>query len=159
MSYKRNIAKEEWIERCGITAGLPLFENAKSIEQSAEKNQRNSLPYAISDVKLPDWIWTGTSIKAEVFHLMKDKFAEDSLLYLRAIIQLGGRATDHEVKEFFNDPEKWTAAIVSARRNYFVGDPYYLVKSYPGYKKPGPKGIPNVIWCVDFAKLYQLIIN
>lgn len=153
MPYKANIAKEEYLERCGVTAGLPLFESAKIPEV---------LPLAkgedIGGVRLPDWIWTGSGIKAEVYYKMQNKFAEDSLLYLRAIVQLGGKATDHEVKDFFNDADKWPLHIVSARRNYFTGDPRYIIKSYPGLKKMGPKGSPNVIWCVDFTQLYKLII-
>lgn len=152
MSWKRNIAKEEYLERCGITAGLPLFESIKESKS----------PYLREGAKgmgLPDWIWTGSDIKAEIYNKMHNKFAQDSLLYLHAIIRLGGKATDHEVKEYFNDADKWPLHIVSARRNYFTGDPFYIIKSYPGLKKMGPKGSPNIIWCVDFAKLYQLIIN
>lgn len=153
MSWKRNISKEEYLERCGVTAGLPLFESAKTEILPLSKGEDRG------GVRLPDWIWTGTGIKAEVYHKMKDKFAEDSLLYLRAIIQLGGKATDHEVKEFFNDPEKWPLHIVSARRNYFTGDPRHLIKSFPNKTVMGPLGKPNTIWYVDFTRLYQLIDN
>lgn len=149
MTWKRNIAKEEYLERCGITAGLPLFESAKE--------NVPVIPAVPAEIKLPQWIWTGSRIKSEVFHKMKDKFAEDSLLYLRAIIQLGGCASDHQVKEFFNDAEKWPLHIVSARRNYFTGDPYYIIKSYPNKTVIGPKGKPNTLWFVDFAQLYKLI--
>ncbi len=150
MSWKRNISKEEYLERCGVTAGLPLFESAKDCHTEHSRSMTDNF-------RLPDWIWTGTGIKAEVYHKMKDKFAEDSLLYLRAIIQLGGKATDHEVKEFFNDPEKWPLHIVSARRNYFTGDPRHLIKSFPNKTVMGPLGKPNTIWYVDFTRLYQLI--
>lgn len=153
MPYKPNIAKEEWLDRCGVTAGLPLFESVKTPPQSSPLIKGED----IGGVRIPDWIWTGSGIKAEVYNKMKDKFAEDSLLYLRAIIQLGGKATDHEVKDFFNDPDKWTVAIISARRNYFTGDPFYVIKSFPNYKKMGPKKVPNVIWCVDFTRLYSLM--
>lgn len=151
MTWNKNIAKEKWIERCGVTAGLPLFESAKV--NVPEKKEIKSL----DEFRLPDWIWTGSGIKAEVYHKMKDKFAEDSLLYLRAIIQLGGKATDHEVKEFFNDPEKWPLHIVSARRNYFTGEPRHLIKSFPNKTLLGPMGKPNTIWYVDFTRLYQLV--
>lgn len=153
MTWKRNIAKEEYLERCGITAGLPLFESAKDCSSPSP------LPKGRIEegFKIPDWIWTGSGIKAEVYHKMKNKFAEDSLLYLRAIIQLGGRATDHEVKEFFNDVEKWPLHIVSARRNYFTGDPRYIITSYPNKTVIGPKGKPNTLWFVDFTQLYKLI--
>lgn len=150
MTWKRNILKEEYIERCGVTAGLPLFESAKDCHTEQSRSMT-------ADVRLPDWIWTGSGIKAEVYHKMKNKFAEDSLIYLRALIQLGGKATDHEVKEFFNDAEKWPLHIVSARRNYFTGDPYYAIKSYPNKTVIGPKGKPNTIWFLDFTRLYKLI--
>jgi len=140
MSYRHNTFKEEMINRNGITWGLPLFENKPS------------------DCKIPDWIWNGNSIKAEIYSKMKEKFAEDSLEYLNAIIALGGAATDHEVKDYFNDEEKWPLHIVSARRNYFKGHPFYIITSYPGKTKPGPKGKPNTIWYVDFKQLYRLLI-
>lgn len=158
MSWKPNIAKEEFIERCGVTAGLPLFE---SVKESLTKMNQNIVPIkSIPEpevINMPDWIWTGTGIKAEVYHKMQDKFAEDSLIYLRAIIHLGGKATDHEVKEFFNDPEKWPLHIVSARRNYFCGEPRRIIKSFPNKTVKGPMGKPNTIWFVDFSRLYQLI--
>lgn len=155
MPYKRNIAKEEWLERCGITAGLPLFESAKETSPSIPLLTKER---GRGEVAMPDWIWTGSGIKAEVYNKMQNKFAEDSLIYLRAIIQMGGKATDHEIKDFFNDPDKWPLHIVSARRNYFTGEPYHVIKGYPGYKKMGPKKVPNAIWCVDFSQLYKLII-
>lgn len=142
MSFTPNIPKEEMIAQHGITWGLPLFQEKPAAHVS----------------KIPDWLWNGYSVKAEVYHKMKDKFAEDSLEYLNAIISLGGRATDHEVKEFFNDNEKWTLAIVSARRNYFKDHPFYIITSYPGQKKPGPKKVPNTIWFVDYTKLFNLLM-
>jgi hypothetical protein len=157
MTWTKNTAKEEWIDRCGVTAGLPLFESAKSTEHSAKSNQVGAQLYAPGERDLPDWIWTGSGIKAEVYYKMQNKFAEDSLLYLRSIIQLGGKATDHEVKSFFNDQEKWALHIVSARRNYFTGDPYYIIKAYPNKTVIGPRGKPNTIWYVDFTQLYKLI--
>ncbi len=152
MTWKRNIAKEEYLERCGVTAGLPLFESAK-IEVPLLAKEREQK----GEVALPDWIWSGSGIKSEIYHKMKNKFAEDSLLYLRAIIQLGGCASDHQVKEFFNDVEKWPLHIVSARRNYFTGHPYYTIKSYPNKTIIGPKGKPNTIWFLDFTQLHKLI--
>jgi hypothetical protein len=151
MTWKRNIAKEEYLERCGVTAGLPLFESAKSEVLPLAKGED------LGGVRLPDWIWSGSGIKSEIYHKMQNKFAEDSLLYLRAIIQLGGCASDHQVKEFFNDVEKWPLHIVSARRNYFTGHPYYAIKSYPNKTVIGPKGKPNTLWFVDFTQLYKLI--
>lgn len=106
---------------------------------------------------MPDWIWTGSEIKASVYQSMKEQFAEDSFEYLKAIIKLGGSATDHDVKEFFNDVEKWPLHIVAARRNYFTGSPYYLIESFPGRNKIGPKGKPNTIWYVNFKNLYTII--
>ena len=131
MSYQENSYKREFIERNGQTAGLPLFDNAS--------------------VYLPDWIWSGTGLKAEVYARMHLKFSDDAREYLRALILLGGRGTDHEVK----DELGWALHIVSARRNDLkkLG----IVQSYEGNKKPGPYGQPNTIWYVNFKNLYTKI--
>lgn len=142
MSFQPNIHKEEMIAQHGITWNLPLFQNMPAVQHSS----------------VPNWVWNGTSIKAEIFHKMKEKFAEDSLEYLNAIIALGGKATDHEVKEYFNDESKWPLAIVSARRNYFKNHPFYIITSYPGKTQLGPKGKPNTIWFVDFKQLFTLLM-
>lgn len=139
--YKRNINKEEMIQRCGITAGLPLF------------NQEKEIP----KIQYPDWLWSGNGIKAEIYNKFKNKFAEDSLEYLRALINLGGRATDHEIKEYFGDDEKWPLHIVSARRNYFTKAPFFLVQSFPKQEMIGPRGRPNTIWFVNYKNLFTLI--
>jgi len=150
MTWKKNIVKSDRIKKFGQTIDLPLF------------NQDLSLPKPSDDktpeeIKIPDWIWDGSSVKAEVYNKMKEKFAEDSLLYLRAIITLGGKATDHEVAEYFNDWQQWPLHIVSARRNYWTGSPYYVIQSFPDRTKQGPRGRPNTIWYVNFSNLYLLI--
>ncbi|MBI1936690.1 MAG: hypothetical protein HYS25_01055 [Ignavibacteriales bacterium] len=141
--YHINEHKEERIRRLGITADLPLW------------NQEPSFP----KVQQPDWLWSGTGIKAELYNKLKDKFAEDSFEYLNALIILGGKATDHEVKEHFNDNEKWALHIVSARRNYFTKEPFYLVTSYPGQEVIGPKGRQNTIWFLNYKNLFKLIME
>jgi len=146
--YERNLQKEEMIERLGITAGCPLFDQA-------EDNTVNN-PGII--IQHPDWLWSGNSMKAEIYNKLKDKFAEDSFEYLNALITLGGRATDHQIKEYFNDVEKWPLHIVSARRNYFTKAPYYLIQSFPGQKFMGPKGIANTIWFINYKNLFNLTV-
>lgn len=156
MTWQKNTAKEEWIERCGVAAGLPLFESAKSQAQSAEPRTLSPMRHALSD-SIPDWIWSGNGIKAEVYEKMQSKFALDSFDYLNAIILLGGKATDHQVKEYFNDAEQWPLHIVSARRNYFCNGDYPIISSYPGATIIGPKGKPNTVWYVNFNRLYKII--
>ncbi|MCF8261582.1 MAG: hypothetical protein K9J12_12465 [Melioribacteraceae bacterium] len=140
--YERNEYKDELILLQGQTEGLPLFEQEKL----------NS-----TTVQHPDWLWSGNSIKAEIYNKMKEKFALDSLIYLNALVQLGGAATDHEIKELFSDVEKWPLHIVAARRNYFTKSPFYLVESFPGKTKLGPSGKPNTIWYLNYKNLYQII--
>lgn len=134
MSFRTNLHKQEWIERVGVTAGLPLFE--QKIEPS---------------YKLPDWIWDGSDIKNEIYRSLKEKFAEDAVEYLRGIIFLGGSATDHEVKDILN----WPLHIVSARRNDLkkLG----LIVSYPDKNKVGPAGVLNTIWFVNFQNLRNIL--
>lgn len=139
--WKANEAKKQMVMELGVTAGLPLF---------------NDVPLKASTKRLPDWIWDGTGIKARVFDELKKKFQQDSFEYLAAVIELGGSATDHEVKDYFNDPDKWGLHIVSARRNYWCGAPRYVVQSYPGREKPGPKGKLNTIWYINFLQLKEL---
>lgn len=138
MSWKANPTKEEMIERFGQTYGLPLF----------GQNNENSYP---DNYTLPNWIWDGTGIKAEVYRQMQKKFAEDAFMYLRALMQLGGSATDHEVKDLL----KWDLHIVSARRNNLkkLG----VVESYTGKKKIGPHGVANTIWFVNYKNLRTLL--
>ncbi len=141
--YRVNADKIERIQRFGITADLPLF------------NQPQDVP----TIQHPNWLWSGTGLKADIYNKLKEKFAEDSFLYLNALIILGGKATDHQVKEYFSDPEKWPLHIVSARRNYFTKAPWYLVKSYPGQEIIGPSGRPNTVWSIDYKNLFQLTLE
>jgi len=155
MTWQKNTAKEEWIERCGVAAGLPLFESAKATSPltpllAKERELKGAVP---------DWIWSGNGIKAEIYEKMQSKFALDSFDYLNAIIMLGGKATDHQVKEYFNDVEQWPLHIVSARRNYFCNGEYPIISSYPGATIIGPKGKPNTVWYVNFNRLYKIIYN
>lgn len=137
MSITQNKYKEHYIGKHGVTAGLPLFDG--------------------KCVMLPDWVWNGDDLKAEIYYKMKAKFQEDSFYYLRVlIVQFGGTATDHEVKQFFNDPDKWPLHIVSARRNYFKKSG--IINHY-AKKVPGPLGQPNYKWYVDFKKLYKILNN
>ena len=152
MSYRQNENKMDMINRFGETYGLPLFTQPHPNPSPKERGFGDN-------IKLPDWIWNGSDIKAAVYNAMKDQFAEDAFEYLKAIIKLGGRATDHDVKEYFKDVEKWPLHIVAARRNYFTGSPYYLIESFPGQNKIGPKGKPNTIWFVNFKNLYTLTNN
>lgn len=156
MTWQKNTYKEERIARCGVTVDLPLFESAR---EEVKKETSPSIPLLIKEreVVMPDWIWSGNGIKAAVYNQMKEKFAEDSLEYLNAIIMLGGKATDHEVKEYFNDVEQWPLHIVSARRNYFCGGENPVITSYPGKTVIGPKGKPNTVWYVNFKNLYEII--
>lgn len=156
MTWTANPTKEELIALHGQGYGTPLFDQIgeqTAVFKSSGEKQNKTLPAT----KMPDWIWTGKSVKAEVYNKMKDKFAEDSLEYLNAIIMLGGKATDHDIKEAFNDVERWPLHIVSARRNYFCGEPFNIITSYPGKTVIGPKGRPNTIWYVNFTKLYQIL--
>lgn len=144
MPFKRNLLKEELIGLHGEGYGLPLF------DQTEEPSKV---------VHMPDWIWDGSGIKAEVYRTMQEKFAEDSFEYLNAIIMMGGSATDHEIKEYFDDVDRWPLHIVSARRNYFCGEPHNIIVSFPDKSKIGPKGKPNTIWFVDFKRLYTIILE
>ena len=108
-------------------------------------------------ITIPGWLLDGKEISAQVYYSMQDKFAEDSLKYLEALISLGGCATDHEIKEYFNDIEKWPLHIVAARRNYFTKAPFDIVRTYPGQTIMGPKGKPNTLWFINFKNLYHLV--
>lgn len=132
MGFEENLFKKEFIEKNGITAGLPLFDSAPA-------------------VYLPDWLWNGKEIKGEIYTRMALKFAADVKEYLRGILLLGGQATDHEVKNLLG----WDLHIVSARRNDLkkLG----IICSYPGRSKMGPYGQPNTIWNVNLNQLYKKI--
>jgi hypothetical protein len=152
MTYKPNLLKEELIGLHGAGYGTPLF------------SQQKELPAAHK--LLPDWICDASGIKAEIYNKMKNKFAEDSLEYLNAVLNLGGSATDHDVKSYFDNEDKWPLHIVSARRNYFKNDPFYIIVTYPDknnpgkpVSKPGPQGKPNTVWYVDFKRLFTLLLD
>lgn len=137
--YKQNALADDQ------TAGLPLFDPAATSPLIPLLRKER-------EIVLPNWIWDGSGIKAEVYKRCKDNFAEDALEYLSALIKLGGSATDHEVKNYL----KWDLHIVSARRNDLKK--FGVIESYDGKKKPGPFGVPNTIWFVNFRNL-RLIIN
>lgn len=144
--YKMNIDKLLRIERFGVTVDLPLF------------NQPEDVP----KVQHPDWLWSGNSIKAETYNTLKEKFAADSFEYLNALLNLGGKATDHEVMDFFNNKDKWPLHIVSARRNYFVESPFYIVTSFPDQKVrvvlPKGKIVYRTIWFVNYKNIFSLLM-
>ncbi len=137
MTWQPNTDKSEMIKKHGITWNLPLFDSAPALQ-------------------LPDWIWSGSGVKAEVFEQLKNKFNQDAIEYLKAIVSLGGKATDHEVKEKINS-ERFPLHIVAARRNHWCGHPYYIIQSFPDQKKKGPHGVSNTIWFVNFQNLYKII--
>lgn len=143
MGFTPNISKEERINRLGITVDLPLF------------NQEKDVP----KIQHPDWLWSGNGIKAEIYNKLKDKFAQDSFDYLKALVALGGRATDHEVMAFLKDTDKWPLHIVSARRNYFTKAPFYLVQSFPDQEVVGDKGRPRTIWFINYKNLFTLTLE
>jgi len=141
--HTQNEAKVDRINRFGITADLPLF------------NQEKDVP----PFQRPAWLFNGNDIKAEIYHKMKNEFAENALTYLNAVLNLGGKATDHQVKEFLDDPERWPLHIVSARRNDLTKEPFYIITSYPGQTVKGPKGKNNVIWFVNYKNLFNLLLD
>ena len=132
MGFKPNELKKEYVEKKSQSGGLPLFDDA---------------PEAF----LPDWVWNGREIQTEVRELLKKRFNHDSLVYLDAIIALGGQATDHEVKDYL----RWDLHIVSARRNDLKRTG--VIESFPEKRKPGPYGQANTIWFVNFKILKQRI--
>lgn len=148
MPYKHNPWLRERINNKGITDGLPLFEQNKTPTN-----------------KIPHWIWDGSRIKAEVYDKLKnsDKWVKDQLQVLCCMIELGGSATDNEIKE----ASGLEINIVTGRRNDLVKMGY--VTSYPDHskkdkdgkpgvkKKLGPKGVANTLWFVDFKKIYSTI--
>jgi len=147
----------------GAGYGLPLF-NQKDDPKKSGRATRLSSSKSCRD--LPDWICDASGIKAEIYNKMKNKFAADSLEYLNAVLNLSGSATDHEVKEYFGDDDRWPLHIVSARRNYFKNDPFYIIVTYPDknnpgkpVSKPGPQGKPNTVWYVDFKRLFTLLLD
>jgi len=142
--YKRNYDKAEMITLYGAGYDLPLF------------NQGDNK--AAPAIKQPDWLWNGEGIKAEVLEKMKNKFSEDKFIYLNALIAIGGRGTDHEVKEYLDDIDRWPLHIVSARRNDLMKSPFFLVTSYPDAKKRGPKGMPNTVWFINYKNLQSLLL-
>ena len=125
--------KVDRINRFGQTADLPLFEQ----------------PNLKENKKYPNWICNGTSVKAEVWSQIKntEKIAKDCWTVLKAIINAGGSATDHEIKQITG----LELHIVSARRNTLIQIGY--VKSSPGKKKMGPHGKLNTLWEIDFEVL------
>lgn len=151
MPWQPNTDKERLIRKHGVTYGLPLFETSPALSSSPQPS-----PQRGEGVGMPDWIWSGSGVKAEVFELLKNKFNQDAIEYLKAIVSIGGRATDHEVKEKINS-DRFPLHIVAARRNHWVGHPYYIIESFPGQKKKGPHGVANTIWFVNFKNLFKII--
>lgn len=143
LSYKHNILKQELIERNGITYGLPLFSQEKSVP--------------VKHQNLPDWIFDGKEFSQTAYNRFEKHFNDQQIKYLNAILQLGGKATDNEVREFFNDPIAWPNGKVSARRNALKD--LGIVNSNPDAHVKGPFGSPNAVWSVNFKKLYMLLLD
>jgi hypothetical protein len=153
MSWKANADKIDRINRFGQTVDLPLFENPPAPLESPEP----PLLKGDNSARMPDWIWDGSSVKAEVYDELKEKFAEDSVIYLKKLIEVGGRASDNEIMNAFNNKDKWPLAIVSARRNYWkkIG----IIQGFRDKWKLGPHGRKNTIWYVNFKKIKEVNYN
>ncbi|MGK9477889.1 hypothetical protein [Melioribacter sp. OK-6-Me] len=134
MSFKQNMRKLERIQRFGVTVDLPLF-NQKDVPEKK---------------KLPAWIWDGKGISRRAYDAFKSQFAQKEIEYLRAVLELGGEATDNEIVEILG----WPPGYVSARRNALkeLG----VIVSY-GKTKLGPSGVRNTVWSINFQKLYLII--
>jgi len=147
MSWKANASKIDRINRFGQTVDLPLFNKETSPPTPLLSKER--------EIRMPDWIWDGSSVKAEVYNELKEKFAEDSVIYLKKLIEVGGRATDNEIMNVFNNKDKWPLAIVSARRNYWkkIG----IIQGFQDKWKLGPHGRKNTIWYVNLKKLKEVM--
>lgn len=137
MGFALNNYKQKLIDRYGQTYGSPLFDDGRTIN-------------------LPCWIWSGDGLKAEVYQQMKARFADQHLMYLTALIKLGGSATDaeiaHEIKQMY--AADIPNSTISARRNFFVERG--IVRSF-GKRKLGPKGATNTIWEINYQSLKQYL--
>ncbi len=143
LSYKPNILKQERIERFGVTVDLPLF------------NQEKSLPVKYQN--LPDWVFDGSEFSQIAYNKFEKHLGDQQIKYLNAVIQLGGKATDNDVREYFNDPILWPSGKVSARRNALKD--LGIINSNPDSHVDGPFGSPNAVWSVNFKKLYMLLLD
>lgn len=133
--FVKNKAKERIIKKYGETAGLPLFNQIDDVDE-------NNMPI----IRIPDWVYSGTGNKSKIYHELKDTWHENRIKVLDALIELGGAATDNEVKE----RSKLEVNIVTGRRYDLVQ--LGLVFAY-GKKKIGPHGAANTVWCVNFSKV------
>jgi len=134
--------KQERIDRLGITADLPLF------------NQEKSVPVKYQN--LPDWVFDGSDFSKEAYTKFEEQFNDQEIQYLNAILQLGGKATDNQVREFFDDPIKWPSGKISARRNalIFLG----IINSNPDSFIKGPFRAKNAVLSVNYKKIYMLLL-
>ncbi len=141
MAFGKNILMEELIQVHGAGYGTPLF------------NQQNEAP--VKHENLPSWVWNGKEVSQEALRKFEKHLQEKEVEYLNAVLNLGGEATDNDVYEFKD--KKWQNGFISARRNSLmkVG----IIVSY-GKKKMGPTGrVPNIIWSVNFKKLFMLTLD
>jgi hypothetical protein len=143
MPYKQNILKQERIDRYGVTVDLPLF------------NQEKSIPVKYQN--LPDWVFDGSDFSKEAYNKFEKHFSDQQIDYLNAVLRLGGKATDNDVRELFNDPVAWPSSKVSARRNALIK--LGIIYSDPTAHIDGPFGVPNAVWSVNFKKIYMLLLD
>lgn len=136
MTFTPNLDKQERINRFGQTVDLPLF--AKEVVE------------AKPETGLPNWIWNGSQIKAEVYDELKFNLSESRMQVVIALLKLGGSGTDVEIVEV-SQMEK---SSVNARRNELVK--LGVIKSYPGKVQLGKYGKPNTIWYLCYEKLKEI---
>jgi len=128
--------KLERINRFGITVDLPLFNQHDEVQAKYKT--------------LPSWIWDGKEISRQALDIFREQFAQKEIEYLNAVLKLGGEATDNEIVEMLG----WPPGYVSARRNALkhLG----IIVSY-GKTKTGPSGVRNIVWSINFKKLYLIL--
>ena len=135
MAFVLNRKKIERIQRKGITVDCPLF---VGIEDA---------------VYIPSWIWIANEIKRETLDLLCHHFNRQLVMYIKAMVQFGGKATDNDIAKITG----WYPSTVSARRNNLIR--IGIVDVDPEKKKIGPFTAPNKIWSLNFDRLYDFFIN
>lgn len=136
--WKVNEKKKRLIKKYGITAGLPLFDSV--------------LPSS----NLPDWIWNGTEMKAEVYEKLSEHYKVKGMMeYIETVIKLGGNATDNEVEASSN----LRPNIITARRNNLME--HGIVRTFKNGEETlcrmGPYGVKNTIWFLNFKALQEVL--
>lgn len=133
-SFKINEKKRDLINRHGETFGLPLFDKSAS-------------------GYYPNWLCTGSSVKAEVWSKIKntERLNEDAWKILNTMINRGGHLTDNEIEEATG----FRINIITGRRNDLCEAG--LVTGLPPKTKTGKSGRPNKVWHVNYKNLYNRI--